>query len=328
MKAIICTKYRSPDVLRPTEVEKPVPRENEILIRIRSVAVATEDPMNRRGEPFFARVFTGLTKPRNPILGAEFAGEIESTGSSVEGFKQSEQVFGSTGIAYGCYAEYVCGPEDGFLAVKPDNIAYEEAAPVCGALAAWNFLVDKAGVQSGQKVLINGASGNVGTAAVQIAKYFRAEITGVCSTPNLDFVRALGAENIIDYTKTDFTKTGQAYDIIFDVSGKSSFSGCKRSLTPNGIYLSTVPGLGIVFHMFWTSLTGGKNAIFSATGLRPVSLRLGFLKELIQIIEAGKLKTFIDSRYSLGQVADAHRRVESGHKRGNVVINLDSIDNS
>ena len=323
MKAIVCTKYGPPDVLQLKEVEKPTPKDNEVLIRIYAVAVATEDPLNRKGEPFFARIFTGLIRPKNSILGAEFAGEIETTGKNVKLFKEGDQVFGSTGTSFGCYGEYVCVPEEGFLAMKPANITYEKAAPVCGALAAWNFLKDKANIQSGQKVLINGASGSVGTAAVQLAKYFGAEVTGVCGATNLELVKFLGADKVIDYTKEDFTKSGDTYDIIFDVVSKSSFASCKGSLTQKGIYLSTVPTIKILLQMLWTSKIGGKKAKFSATGLRPVPERLVFLKELIELIKLGKIKSVIDRRYPLEQIAEAHRHVEQGHKKGNVVITLE-----
>ncbi|MHC4536375.1 MAG: NAD(P)-dependent alcohol dehydrogenase [Planctomycetota bacterium] len=323
MKAIVCTKYGPPDVLQLREVEKPVPGDNEVLIRIHAVAVTTEDPLNRKGKPFIIRLATGLIRPKKPVQGAEFAGEIESVGKDVTLFKEGDQVFGSTGTDFGCYAEYVCIPEKGFLAIKPANMTYTEAAPVCGALAAWNFLIDKASIQSGQKVLINGASGAVGTAAVQLAGYFGAEVTAVCSTANLELVKSLGADKVIDYTKEDFTKTGQTYDIIFDAVSKSSFSRCKDSLTQNGIYLSTVLRLPILLQMLWTSKIGDKKAKFSATGLRPVPERLTFLKELIKLIDAGKIKTVIDKCYPLEQIAEAHRYVEKGHKKGNVVITLE-----
>jgi NADPH:quinone reductase-like Zn-dependent oxidoreductase len=322
MKAIVCTKYGPPDVLQLGDVEKPTPKDNEVLIKIYSAAVTTEDPLNRKGEPFIGRVTTGLIRPRKPIPGAEFAGEIETVGKDVKLFKEGDQVFGSTGAGFGCHAEYVCMPEEGMLAIKPANMTYEEAAPVCGALAAWNYLRDKANIQSGQKVLINGASGCVGTAAVQIAKYFGAEVTGVCSASNLELVNSLGADKVIDYTKEDITKNGQTYDIIFDVVGKSSFSRCKGSLTRKGVYLSTVLRLPILLQMIWTSKIGSKKALFSATGLRPVPERLIFLKELIALIEADKLRTVIDKRYPLEQIAEAHKYVEKGHKRGNVVITL------
>jgi NADPH:quinone reductase-like Zn-dependent oxidoreductase len=322
MKAIVCTKYGPPEVLQLKEVEKPVPKDNEVLIRIYAAPVTTEDPLNRKGEPVYARVFTGLTRPKNPILGAEFAGEIEAAGKDVKRFKEGDQVLGSTGTDFGCYAEYVCMPEEGLLAKKPANLTYEEAAPVCGALAAWNFLIDKANIQSGQKVLINGASGSLGTAAVQLARYFGAEVTGVCSTANLEMVKSLGADKVIDYTQEDFSKSGETYDIIFDAVSKSSFSRCKGSLTQKGVYLSTVPALPILLQMLWTSKIGSKKAVFSATGLRPVPERQIFLKELIELIEAGKVKTVIDRRYPFEQIAEAHRYVEKGHKKGNVVITV------
>ena len=323
MKAIVCTKYGPPEVLRLKEVEKPVPGDDEVLIRTYSVAVTTEDPLNRKGEPFFARVFTGLIRPKNPVLGNEFAGEIEAVGKDVKLFKEGDQVLGSTGTDYGCYAEYVYMPEEGLLAIKPANLRWEEAAPVCGALAAWNFLKDKANIQSGHKVLINGASGSLGTAGVQLARYFGAEVTRVCSNANLEMVKNLGADKVIDYAKEDFTKTDQTYDIIFDAASKSSFSHCKGSLKQNGVYLSTVPGLPILLQMLWTSKIGSKKAVFSATGLRPVPERLVFLKGVIELLEAGKLKSVLDRRYPFEEIAEAHRYVEKGHKRGNVVITVE-----
>jgi NADPH:quinone reductase-like Zn-dependent oxidoreductase len=323
MKAIVCTKYGPPDILQLKEAEKPTPKDDEVLIRIYAVAVTAEDPLNRKGDPFIIRFATGFMKPKKPIQGAEFAGEIEAIGKDVKLFKEGDQVFGSTGTDFGCYAEYVCMSEEGFLAIKPANMTYEEAAPVCGALAAWNFLKEKANIKNGQKVLINGASGAVGTAAVQIAKYFGAEVTGVCSTTNVEMVKSLGADKVIDYTKEDFTKTGQSYDIIFDAVSKSTFSRCKGALTQKGVYLSTVLRLPILLQMLWTSKIGRKKAVFSATGLRPVPERLIFLKELIKLIEVGKIRTVIDRRYPLEQIAEAHRYVEQGHKKGNVVVTFE-----
>ena len=322
MKAIVQYKYGSPDVLQLKEVEKPTPKDNEVLIRVRAVPVTPPDSMIRKGDPFITRFFTGLLRPKKTIQGNEFAGEIEAVGKDVKRSKKGDQVFGTTSAGFGCYAEFVCMPEEGVLAIKPDNMTYEEAAPVCGALAAWNFLRDKANIQSGQKVLISGASGSIGTVAIQLAKYFGAEVTAVCSTTNLELVKSLGADNVIDYTKEDFTKTGQTYDIIFDTESKSSFSRCKSSLTQNGIYLKPFPTPAILLQMLWTSKIGSKKAKFSATGLRPVPERLIFLKELIKPMEEGKIKTVIDRCYPLEQIAEAHRYVDKGHIKGNVVITL------
>jgi NADPH:quinone reductase-like Zn-dependent oxidoreductase len=261
--------------------------------------------------------------PKNPMLGSELAGEIEAVGKDVELFKEGDQVFGSAGTGLGAYAEYICLPEEGELVVKPSNVTYEEAVVVSdGALTALHFLSDKGNIQSGQRVLINGASGGVGTAAVQLAKYFGAKVTGVCSTTNLEMVKSLGADQVIDYTREDFAKTGQSYDIIFDTVAKSSFSHCKGSLTRKGIYLSTVATLPLVLQLLWTSMVGSKKAMFAAAGMRPASVKtkdLAFLKELI---EAGKIKSVIDRRYPLEQIVEAHRYVDKGHKKGNVVITV------
>jgi NADPH:quinone reductase-like Zn-dependent oxidoreductase len=333
MKAIVCTKYGPPEVLQLKEVETPTPKNNEVLIRVYAATVAAEDPMMRsfKFPPLFwlpLRIIFGLIKPRKKILGSELAGEIESVGKEVKLFRKGDQVFGSDIKGLGAYAEYKCMSEDSVLAIKPANISYEEAAPVCGALAALNILRDKANIQSGQKVLINGASGSIGTAAVQIARYFGAEVTGVCSTTNLELVKSLGADKVIDYTKEDFTESDDTYDVIFDTVSKSSFSRCKGSLTDEGVYFSAVPGLLILLQMLWTSKIGSKKAKFSATGLRPVRERLIFLKELIKLIEAGKIKSVIDRCYPMEQIAEAHRYVEKGHKKGNVIITLSDNNKS
>jgi NADPH:quinone reductase-like Zn-dependent oxidoreductase len=323
MKAIVYTKYGPPGVLQFRDVDKPTPKDNEVLIRIHAATVGLSDIMTRKGAPFLARFFTGLTRPKNPIPGAEFSGEIEAIGNDVKRFKKGDQVFGADLSGLGAYAEYKCLAEDEVLAIKPANVTWKEAASVCGALAAWNFLTDQVTIQRGHKVLINGASGSIGTTAVQIARNFEAEVTSVCSTTNMELVRSLGANHVIDFTKEDFTKTGQTWDVIFDAESESSFSRCKASLTQNGFYLKTYPGLTILLQMLWTSKIGSKKAKVSATGLRPVPERQSLLNELIQPIEAGRITMVIDRSYPLAQTAEAHRYVETVHKTGNVVITVE-----
>jgi NADPH:quinone reductase-like Zn-dependent oxidoreductase len=317
MKAVIYTKFGPPEVLHLQEVEKPTPKDNEVLIKIYATTVVKEDP-DMRASPGF----NGFLKPRNPILGQELAGEIDSIGKDVTRFKPGDQVFGFD--MFGAYAEYKCMPENGALAIKPVNLSYEEAASIPnGALTALPFLRDKGKIQSGQTVLIYGASGSVGAAAVQLAKYYAAEVTGVCSTTNLEWVKSLGADQVIDYTQEDFTENGKTYDIIFDTVGKRSFSECKGSLTNKGIYLATVPTPVIMLQSLWTAKSGGKKIKFAATGLRPASEKIKDLVFLTELIEAGKIKPVIDRRYPLEQMAEAHRYVEHGHKKGNVVITVE-----
>lgn len=322
MKAIICSKYGPPVVLQLQEVEKPVPKNNELLIRVNTVFVGIEDIMQRNGKPYFVRVFIGLSKPRKPILGTEFCGEIEEVGEDVKLFKKGDSVFGVTGSSFGCYAEYMCMPETGLLSNKPPNITNEEATPVCGAMAAWNLLKAIANIQSGQKVLIYGASGNIGLAAVQIAKVFGAEVTGVCSSFNLELVKSLGADNVIDNTREDFTKNGLTYDVILDVSGKPSTIKFKNSLCKRGFYLTIYPTISILFQTFLTSRFNSKKVVFSATGLKPVSERLIFLKEIIKLFKEGKLKTIIDQSFPLEQMIEAHKYIELGLEKGNVVVSF------
>ena len=323
MKAIVCTKYGAPEVLQLREVEKPVPKDNEVLIKVHAATATTSGLSGRKGEPFIARLFTGFTKPKKNILGIELAGEIEDVGKDVKLFKIGNQIFGHTGLSFGAYAEFICLPEDAALVIKPTNMTYEESVAVVeGALTALHFFRDKGSIQSGQKVLIYGASASVGTASIQVAKYFGAEVTGLCSTANLDLVKSMGADMVIDYTKEDFTKNSQTYDIIFDTVGKSSFSRCKGSLKRRGVYLDAGKA-ATIFPMLWTSIFSSKKAILKATYLRPpkkITKDLVFLKELI---ETGKIQSVIDRRYPLEHTAEAHRYVEEGHKKGNVVITLE-----
>lgn len=323
MRAIVCTKYGPPEVFQLQELKKPIPKNNELIIKIHATTATTASLVGRKGIPFYARFVTGIIRPNKPILGQELAGEIESVGKDVTRFKTGDQVFGTTGLSFGAYAEYKCMPEDSSLAIKPANMTYEEAVAVVeGAITTLPFLKGKGNIQNGQKVLINGASGSVGTFAVQFAKYCGVEVTAVCSTANIELVKSLGADKAIDYTKTDFTRTGETYDIIFDVAGKSSFSYCKKSLKPGGIYLTTVPTLAIIPQMLWTVKTGKKRAGIVFAGLRPSSEMTKDLIYVKELIEQGKITAVIDRCYPLAQMAEAHRYVETGHKRGNVVINV------
>jgi len=328
MKAVKCTKYGPPEVLQLGEVEKPAPRDNEVLVKIHATTVTAADVIDRSfALPLwlwvFGRLSIGLTKPKNPILGFELAGEVEDVGKDVKRFNKGDQVFASTfEFGFGCYAEYKCLPEEGPIAIKPVNMTYEEAATVpLGGLTALVFLRDKANIQSGQKVLVYGASGSIGTYAVQLAKYYGAEVTGVCSTSNLEMVKSLGADTVIDYTQEDFTEGVENYDIIFDVVNKLSFSRCKSSLKEKGIFLATFPTVAFISQMLWTSLIGGKKVMGGEASEKAEDLF--FLKELI---EMGKLKTVIDRRYLLEQIVEAHRYVETGHKSGNVAITVDHGD--
>jgi NADPH:quinone reductase-like Zn-dependent oxidoreductase len=317
MKAMIYTKYGSPEVVHFKQVEKPTPSDTQVLIKVHATTLTSADCMMRRGEPLWGRVILGLRSPSRKILGLELSGEIEAVGKDVKRFKKGDQVYGFTGFRLGAHAEYVCMPENGSLALKPVNKTYTEAtAAVDGASTALFFLRGKANIQGGQKVLINGASGSIGTYAVQLAKYFGAEVTGVCSSRNIELVRSLGADKVIDYTREDFTKNAESYDIIFDTVGKSSFADCKNALKKNGCYLPTT-GLQNNFLMLWTTIRGGKQVKAGMSVQKQEALV--FLKELI---ETDKLKIVIDKCFPLEQLAEAHRYVESGHKKGNVVITV------
>jgi len=329
MKAIVWTNYGAPDVLELKEVEKPTPKDDEVLIRIYATTVTAGDcEMRGLKLPLYLslpmRMYAGLRRPtRIKIIGQELAGEIESAGKDVKLFKEGDQVFAATGFSMGAYAEYICLPDDpeaveGVLAIKPANLTYEEAAGVpVGGLEALHFL-RKGNIQSGQRVLINGAGGSIGTFAVQLARYFGAEVTAVDSTGKLDMLRSIGADRVIDYTRDDFTQSGETYDVIFDVVGKSSFSRSVRSLKPNGRYLLANPGLSHMARGGWTSMRSSRKVIFGTASRKTEDLIT--LKELI---EAGKIITVIDRRYPMEQIVEAHRYVETGQKKGNVVITVE-----
>ncbi|MGB3715675.1 MAG: NAD(P)-dependent alcohol dehydrogenase [Candidatus Promineifilaceae bacterium] len=328
MKAIVWTKYGPPDVLELREVEKPTPKDNEVLIRIYATTVTAGDCELRSlklpiyiGLPM--RMWMGVIKPRGTsILGTELAGEIEATGKDAKRFKEGDQVFGSAGMGFGANAEYICLPEEpqgleGGVAIKPANMTYEEAATVpFGGRDALHFL-RKGNIQSGQKVLINGAGGSIGTYAVQLGKYFGAEVTAVDSRGKLDMLRAIGADQVIDYTQEDYTKRGEIYDVIFDVVGTISISRSGRSIAQNGTYLLANPRLSQMVQGLWTRMTSSKKVIMEAAS--------GTIEDLIylrELIEAGKIKSVIDRSYPLEQIAEAHRYVEKGGKKGNLVITV------
>ena len=320
MKAIVNNRYGPPNVLEHAELEKPSPDNNEILVSIKATTVTTADCTMRRGDTFLSRIVLGFSKPRKKyqILGTEFSGVIESIGNKVSIFKPGDEVYAFRGFGTGCYAEYKCIKENASIALKPENMNFAEAASfVDGATTALFFLKDKANIQKGQKVLINGASGSIGSAAVQLGKYFGAEITGVCSTKNIEMVKALGADHVIDYSKTDFTKTGELYDIIFDTVSKSSFSQSKSSLNISGKYIVTDMSFNRVVLSFLTKLCKKRKLIFAMSVNKTEGLK--YIKSLI---EKGHLKTVIDRHYNLNEISHAHKYVEEGHKRGNVVIEI------
>lgn len=318
MNASVHQTYGPPEVMEVQEVEQPVPKEDEVLIKVHATTVTSGDCKVRKADPFPVRLFYGLKKPKIGILGSEFAGEVEAIGEHVTSFQPGDAVFGGTGVKLGANAEYVCVKEKGAIAPKPGNITFEEAGSVpFGATTSLYFLQDQGRIKKGQKVLIYGASGALGTYAVQLAKAFGAEVTGVCSTNHVALVTSLGADQVIDYTQEDFTVSGQTYDLIFDTVGKTSFSTCKSLLTAKGRYVTSVAGLPQFAQMMVTSLIGRKKL---KGGLAPMRKEdLLFLKELI---EAGTIRSVIDRRYPLEQAAAAHRYVETGHKHGSVVLTL------
>ncbi len=322
MKAIVYTKYGPPDVLRLQEVEKPVPRDNEVLVKVHAVSANAADWRLMRADPFIARFFSGLLRPKYTILGSDIAGRVEAAGKNVTQFKPGDEVYGSLSeTGFGGFAEYACASEN-MVALKPANLSLEEAAAVpMAALTALQALRDKGNIRPGQKVLINGASGGVGTFAVQIAKYFGAEVTAVCSMRNVDTARSLGADRVIDYTKEDFTKSGQQYDLILAANGNRSIFEYRDALRPGGIYVMTGGSTAQMFQALllglWISMLGSKK--MGNLAEKPNQKDLIFMKELL---EAGKVAPMIDRRYSFEEIPEALRYLEQGHARGKVVITV------
>jgi NADPH:quinone reductase-like Zn-dependent oxidoreductase len=323
MKAIVCARYGPPDVLELKEVGKPAPRDHEVLIKIHATTVTSGDWRVRSldvpvGFGLLARVALGLSGPRQPILGTELAGEVESVGAGVTRFKAGDQVFAFSGAGMGCHAEYKCMPEDGPVALKPANLTYGEAAAISfGGTTALDFF-RKGKLRSGERVLVNGASGGVGTAAVQLARHFGANVTGVCSTANVELVRSLGADHVIDYTKEDFTRNGETYDVIVDTAGTAAFSRSRKSLKERGRLLLVMGGLPDLLQIPWVSITSSKRIIAGVAAERAEDLRF-----LAKLAEGGEFKPVIDRCYPFEQIAQAHRHVDAGHKKGNVVITLE-----
>ena len=317
MKAIIYTKYGSPDVLQFAQVEKPNPRDNEVLVKVHAASANPADWHTMRAKPFLARMANGLLRPKNPRLGADLAGRVEAVGKNVTQFQVGDDVFGELPLdGLGSFAEYVCSIEDA-LALKPAGLTFEQAATVpLAGFTALQGLRDKGKIQAGQKVLINGASGGIGTFAVQIAKSFGTEVTGVCSTRNLELVRSIGADHVIDYTREDFTKKDQRYDLIFDTVGNLSISGCKRVLSPNGI--CSVAGFTTMSHLFGVMLFGGAKVGMMETASSNKKDLL-FLKDLLDV---GKIIPVIDRQYPLSETAEAIRYLETGRAHGKVVIKV------
>src|ERR1700733_9113757 len=311
MKAIVYTAYGPPEVLQLRVVKKPTPGRNEILVKIMATAVNSGDWRLRKADPFGVRLFFGLRKPKIHILGGVLSGEIEKVGKDVTLFKVGDHVFGSTDMRFGAYAEYKCLRQNGALALKPINMTHIEAAviPFGGATAL--YFIKKANISGGQKVLINGASGAVGSAAVQIAKYFGANVTGICSTVNIDLVKSLGADKGIDYTKDDFIENGETYDVVFDTVKKLPFVDCLRSLNKNGILILSAAGLSDMMKGWWVSMTNGKKVMTGV--IIQTADDIAFLKKLV---EAGNMRAVIDRTYALEQIAEAHAYVEKGHKKG------------
>jgi NADPH:quinone reductase-like Zn-dependent oxidoreductase len=319
VRAAVHASYGPPDVVRVAAVPRPVPGPNELLIKVHATTVNRTDCGFRQADPVLARFFTGLTRPRRTILGSEFAGEVEAVGEHVTSFAEGDAVFGLSGNQFGAHAEYLCVPESGSVARKPAGASYEQAAAACdGAMLALRAL-RKAVLQRGQRILVNGASGAIGTAAVQLARHFGARVTAVCGTSNVDLVRSLGADRVIDYTREDFTKDGQRYDVVFDAVGKSSYRRCRRLLTKRGVFLFT--DLGFLWHvpllMLLTRFIGTRRVILPVARHDQRDIR--FLKDLI---EDGAFTPVIDRRYSLEAIVDAYRYVDTGQKTGNVVITV------
>ncbi len=323
MKAMISTSYGGPEILDLQEVATPLPQPNEIRVKIHATTVSRANTMMRTGKPYIGRLFMGLKKPKHPISGTNFAGIVEAIGTNVSKFKIGDKVFGENIETFGAYAEYLCVDEKGIVALIPDGVDYKEAAGVCdGALTSMNFLRNVGQLKKGQRILINGASGSLGTAAVQLAKKMGGVVTGVCSAKNIELVKSLGADNVVDYNEIDFAKTGLKFDIIYDTVGTRTFADSKAALAKNGTFISPVLGFPLLMDVVKTSIGGNKKAKFSATGMLPLEEQKELFSELMTYINQDDYHFIIDRIYSLEQIPQAHWYVDTGRKRGDVVISV------
>ncbi|TFC55448.1 NAD(P)-dependent alcohol dehydrogenase [Cryobacterium sp. TMT2-15-1] len=321
MRAIVSRTYGSPDVARIEDVPTPIPKDIEVLIRNFATVVSGAESTARKGDSFAGRLYFGLTRPRLPILGTSFAGEVEAVGTAVTKFRVGDQVMGSVGPRMGAHAELVCTSEDGIIVIKPSSLSFSDAVAIFdGALTALPFLRDTAHLTRGQSILINGASGAVGTAAVQLAKHLGAVVTAVTSTANVDLVKSLGADHVIDYTKENFTKSGRTYDVVFDTVGKSSYRLCRSLLRANGIYLTTVVSPAILVQMLWTKRIGAARAAIAFTGLRSAPAMAQDVAYMGNLADAGAYVPVIDRSYTMEEASAAHAHVETGRKKGSVVV--------
>jgi NADPH:quinone reductase-like Zn-dependent oxidoreductase len=323
MQAAVLSRYGAPQNIEITTIKQPTPQANEVLVKVYATPVTTADTMMRRADPAISRLFLGFTRPRNNVMGTGFAGKVVGVGAGVEDFEVGDRVFGESGLGFAANAEYVCVPADGVIDWIPMALPYADAATLCdGPLTSYHFLKTLARVEAGQSVLIIGASGSLGTAAVQLVRAQGARVTGVCSTRNVELVRSLGADDVIDYTATDFNRTEHSFDVIYDTISNSSYQKCKHLLTETGIYMTPVLKFRVLVDMLRTRLFSSKSVKFDAAGMLPPSTLRGYLTEIIALITQGKLRTIIDQKYPLAEAASAHAYVDSGRKRGNVVLTV------
>ncbi len=323
MKAVIAERYGNPEVLQIKNVEKPTPKSNELLIKINATSITAASTFMREGKPYFGRLFIGLTKPRIKTPGTDLSGIVEAVGSEVSNFKVGDQIMAETGLTCGAYADYICLSSYELIVHQPENVSPEEATGIIdGASTALAFFTDQVDIKKGQKVLINGASGSIGTAAIQLAKQLGAEVTGVCSTKNKALVRDLGADNVLDYTKNELQKSSETFDVIFDTVGKLSYSKTKKNLSQNGVFLTPVLSFSALLKMLFVSPFTKKKLKFSATGMRKLEQRMRDLIQIRDMLAAKKLRTIIDRVYSIDQIQEAHSYVDTGRKRGNVIVSM------